>query len=278
MGWHVTFRLWSDRVIAAGEAELVAAVEVLTRVAAEDEVLDWHLADTHGHLLHLGDRRAAGRTASRLQVALHRRLRLAGGFQPARFTPVRDQRHLASAFWYILRQADHHGLVGDPWALGSCLPGLVGVRWGGAPLRERLARQLPRVREEELCAQLGWSGMVPLSLGEEAEELGLLGEAAALAVGRLSLEGRRREVVVARRAAVALGLQVARPVEVARVLGVDRATVCRRGRQEPDPGMLAVVRASWAWRCEVEAARREEAAAGAAGLGEWRRVRGRSGG
>lgn len=250
MGWHVTFRLWSDRVIAPEAGGVAAAADALTRLSGEEAVLAWHLADTHGHLLLLGSRRRAGEAARRLLIALHRRLRLEEGFQPARFTEVRDQRHLRSAFWYILRQAEHHGLQEDPWALGSCLPGLVGARLGGGALGDRVARHLPRVREEDLCARLGWSGLVPDDLGEGVGELALLGESAALAVGRLGLEGRWAELVAARRAAVRLGLEVARPTQVASALGVSPRTVRRLRDQSVQDEVIEVVRRSWAWRVE----------------------------
>ena len=256
VGHHVMFRLASDRVIAPTEGELERAGRALAGVGARCEVLCWNLADTHGHVLVLGDRERAGKVARRLLVALQLTLRPGEAFQPARIKPMADHSHLVNAFWYVLRQADHHGVSVDPWQLGSCLPALVGLRLPVPGLRGRVGRHLPRVTDEALERALGWSGHVPGTLGEVAWEREHLPAAAAGAVGRAALSGRGEAMVGARRAAVALGLRVAGPGRTAALLGLSRSSVHRLATgPDADADLVTAARRQWAWRVEVAGAR-----------------------
>jgi hypothetical protein len=80
------------------------------------------IADNHAHLVTFSERIQAGRFAQVVEAALRRRLRLAVPFAPAYFKPVHDQSHLRSLVPYVHRQAAHHQVVVDPFAVATSLP------------------------------------------------------------------------------------------------------------------------------------------------------------
>ncbi len=269
LGFHLSLRLADDRVIApSAEARREVAAAVL-KVGREAELLAFGLADTHLHLLAACDRGAAGRLAWRVELSVQARLRPKVGFDPPRWWPVRDQRHLGRAFPYVLSQ-DHHGAFRDPFRDGTNLPDLLGLRLIGRYTASNVRRRLPRVGREELVALLegpreggddggreaggaAFLGWPSEGSGEGSTESGgagaeVVADAAAAAACLGSLAGRTAPVVAARRAAVHAADDTVAASELAAALGVSARSLRRLAAESPDPALVAAIRGQIALR------------------------------
>lgn len=152
------------------------------------------LMDTHAHALLNCDRSEAGQFALYAETGLRAALRLDAAFEPARFWPIRDPRHLKHSVRYFFRQEEHHGTAFDPWHEGSSLPDLLGMREiGGETSSALLHSLLPRLQRSEL---LGWVGASELDLVEP--DLQFAAEAALAFTGMPSFEGNRGGAWLAR--------------------------------------------------------------------------------
>lgn len=230
LGFHITLRPSDDGGVARHAADLRVAARVLHQQLASRGLFAFRVADTHVHVLLLGDRRTAGRLAQRAQVALSWRLRLQARFEPARFKPIVDTRHLANALRYVLRQEARHGTDLDPAHDGSSLPDLLGLRVLGDEMLRRVRLFLPRLSFEEL-----WSWL-DVTHEELAPDSAHLVEAAAAALALPDIYGASRPACAARAAAVrALSLPSA---ALARLLHVDPRSV-RRLQARPVPPELS---------------------------------------
>src|SRR5690349_19127162 len=94
LAWHVTMRLRVDRVLAKSPADFRAASRAIVKQGSRRGLLVHRVVDTHIHALVAGPRREAGLFALYTESALSRVLRLPAPFEPARFTPVVELRHL----------------------------------------------------------------------------------------------------------------------------------------------------------------------------------------
>jgi hypothetical protein len=197
LGHHVTMRLSDDRVIALTAGTRRIAARVLLEHGHRHRLLAFRVADTHAHVLLACDRREAGAFALYAESALRQRLQLPVGFEPARVRPIGSQRHLTSAFRYVLRQEARHGIHLDAAHDASSLPDLLGLRVLPASPLGLVQAMLPRLRREELLAWLE-----PGTLDVAQPSMELLADAAAAALGLPDLDGRSDEHVAARCAAV----------------------------------------------------------------------------
>jgi hypothetical protein len=237
LGEHITMRLRNDAVIARTAEERRAVARAVLGKAIGCRLLAFGLADTHLHLLVACARAAAGRLAAVIALSLHRRLRLESGFSPAHFTPVKDARHLYSAFSYVLRQAERHKLTVDPLREASNLPDLLGLRPLGGYTRGNVRRILPRVQRADLLELLQLPALEPASTPISEIVLATL---AATALP--DLDGRALHVVEARRAAIEV-VGSALPVSAcARLLAIEERSVYRLRERPADAELVLAIR------------------------------------
>lgn len=218
LGWHLTIRLRDDRVITPSRSARRRAVRIVIEQARACEMIAFHIADTHIHVLVLCDRAEAGKLARRIELAIGWGLPRA--FSRARLEPLRDQAHLRNAFDYVLRQAEHHGVLSDPFHDGSAVLDVLGLRAIDARLPHRVRERLPRVTRADLLLRLGVPALEPhLALDG-------LAEAACAAFALDTLNARDPGTVRARRAAVAAAAR-ASTRDIAAALGADATTIRR---------------------------------------------------
>ena len=243
LGWHVTMRLADSRVIAKEPWERRVAAFSLLELAAAFGLIAFHLVDTHLHALIVGSRERAGVFARRIEGTLHARLRLGCPFEAARFSPVGDQARLASTFAYVLDQAERHQLVNDPLREGSSLPDLVGLRVVHADGIAHCARRhLPRLRPEEFAARY-----LPAPCTTKLD-CAQLAEAAAAVLALPHLRTRAPRAVLAKHAAVVVGLAEGFSVrEIAGALGLSTRRI-ERLRRTPPPAAAVVQATRWQLR------------------------------
>jgi hypothetical protein len=234
-GWHITIRPATEQLLCTTDAERRRFARTVHRLGRDRGLFVFNVADTHGHLGVVCDRATAGRLAHDLEAALGAALGLAGGFAPARLSPLRDIWHRENAFFYILRQQAHHGLAADPFHDGSALPDLLGLRVGAAWLPARVRALLPRVDRDRLLAVLGHAALEP---GASAAGLA----AAATAAGCDDLHRKSPTAMAAKVAAVAVGRGLGLTTgPVAMLLGLDPRTVRRLARLPADPDLVRAI-------------------------------------
>ncbi len=195
IGYHVSLRLEEDRQIAVTPQQRRELARAILDVARAFELLAFRWADTHGHLLAMGDRATCAELVRRVEIAIQRRFAPGLPFARPRFRPVYSLWHLSEAFFYVLRQDKRHDLGNDPHRDASNLPDLLGARtrgvWTTVPVRANLAR----VGRDDLLEVAGWN-----QLGAGGIEH--LEDAVVNAASLPALEGRSAEVAAARRAAI----------------------------------------------------------------------------
>lgn len=215
LGHHVTMRLVDERVFAATPAALRRTARVLLARGAARGLLSFGVADTHLHAVLACDRATAGVFAQTVEASLRAVLSLAVPFEAARIRPIVEQRHLAHAVRYALRQDARHGLALDPCRDGSALPELLAMRVVDTHLAARVAARLPRWSRAELLGLLG------VELAPGPLDFAQLADAAAAAFALPELDGQDAERSTARRAAVQLALAAGlRTRRVAELLSV----------------------------------------------------------
>ena len=250
---HLVLRLADNRVLPTSTADRRLLARCVLRQGRRTRLLAFRAADTHVHVLLACDRRRTGWFAQSAGTALQQRLRPGARFAPAWHEPVRSQRHLARAFDYVFRQEERHGLVLDPYAEGSNLPDLLGLRVEGVWTTALVRELLPRVGRDELLRllRLGLPHLSPAPLAPPAHlPIAGLGDAAAAAALLPSLQGSSATIVSARRAAVhAAG--PGRTAALARELRSSVAGIKRLRRQPSDPLLVEAVRRQAAIRLPV---------------------------
>ena len=169
----------------------------MLRIGRDAGLFCFGLPDNHGHVGLETDRETAGRFAQRLAVALRRALEIDVPFAPVYVREIRDQSHLSRAFWYMLAQAEHHGIDADPWMEATALPDCLNLRVIGSDLVARVKALLPRLRRRELLARFG---LAELEVGSTLDDLA---DDAAATIAVPELVGTSPRIVAARRAAVA---------------------------------------------------------------------------
>jgi hypothetical protein len=223
IGYHVILRLKDERVIAATQADRRAAACIMIRQGRERGLLACAVVDAQAHAIVLCSRAEAGAYAGRTATSLSAALRLDVAFDAARIAPIRDQRQLANTFDCVLLQQDEHGsLSNSDFHDGTNLPDLIGMRVNGAYSRALLRDYLPRVSERALLERfrVDWSREVDF-------DPALLIEATLAATGGRSLKGRKKETLVARRAAAGVARLRMEAPELAQLFGIDVRTAFR---------------------------------------------------
>ncbi len=240
LGYHLTFRLAVDRSLTASpEARRLLARTILT-VARPFPMLAFRWADTHGHVLVVGDRRSAGELARRIEIALQKVMAPGVRFAPAHFTPVYDLKHLRRAFFYVLGQDEHHGLGNDPLHEASNLPDLLGARTIGLWTARHVREHLARIKRADLLAIAGWRDDVDGLLDP-------LADAAAAAVALPHLQSNTPDARRARRAAVEVGGSLP-AATLAELLEMTPQAIGRLRRRPADAATVRAVRAQLAAR------------------------------
>ncbi len=243
---QLILRARDNRVLAPDLVDRRRWSHTLAFAARGRPLLAHGLADTHAHLLLACDRDEAGLHTRHLARTLHLCLGPELEWEPVRFSPVRDQAHLASTFGYVLGQLGHHGLDElDPFFEGTALPDLLGLRPSGAWMAGHVRRLLPRVKREELLARFGGD---PWACCER--RLSTLVQAVAAAAGLPTAQGNEPLRVDARAAGIRLARQGHTIREVADALGLSIRTVKRLSAREPSTPMLRAVEGQWAWRSQ----------------------------
>jgi hypothetical protein len=238
LGYHVILRLGDDRVIAPSRAERRRWARQLAALAEAFPVLAWKLADTHLHVLVLGD---PDELVRRLRIWVTRALRPGVPLEVQRRKPLAGQSHLASAFAYVLRQDDHHGVEVDTYQDASAVLDVLGLRVLTPALPMRVHERLPRLTRDDLLRHVGVHAL------DEAVHVEHLAEAAAATFG-LDCLGIGDASTSARRAAVHAAHELG-PTAVAIALGTTPQTVCRLARgPAPPPRDLRAVRLQMALR------------------------------
>jgi hypothetical protein len=238
LAFHVTARLFDDRVITPTTSNRRRLARSILRFGKESGLLVFAIVDTHLHAALVCSREAAGRFIWRTELSAQALFRYGVPFERARIRRITDQKHLANAFRYVLRQYQRHGLEMDPFFDGTALPDLLGFRAGNAWLPGRVRQLLPRVRREELLEIVGdidFDGL-PTSFSP-------LREAALAALGISDLHVPTIPAASARAAAVHAAGPSLGGTATARLLGITPRTVHRiLGRPREPLAVTAVHR------------------------------------
>jgi hypothetical protein len=239
LAWHLIQRLDDDRVIVRDIAQRRIYAETAARLGRDCGLFVFGLPDNHGHAGLDCDRATAGRFAQRLAVSLRIQLDLPVSFSPLRLVPIQDQAHLRNTLDYILGQATHHRVQGDPLLEATSLPDLLGLRTTGAYLAGRVRALLPRTHRELLLEHYGLT-----ELRDDLDEVdfGDLAVAAASAVGAPRLDGRSLPVVEARAAAAHVARSRLSVSRIAGLLGVTPRAVRKLLLREPDERIARAIR------------------------------------
>lgn len=180
VGRQIILRCNDNRVLAPDPGLQRAMAASVLRVARPWPLLGFSGPDTHLHLQSGDpDPESAVELGRRVAIGLSQVLGVGDAFETPRHVEVRDQRHQANLFEYVLGQARHHGTAADPCFETTSLPDLLGLRVLGGWLRPHVRRLLPRVDRAQLIDLLGcdpWTAQVEPDLDE-------LGDATAAAVG-----------------------------------------------------------------------------------------------
>jgi hypothetical protein len=244
LGYHVVFRMGDDRVIAASIAERRRWARRLCALAVAFPIVSWKLADTHLHIVVFGE---SAELIRRLRIWVTRALRIGVPLEVQRNKPLADQSHAQSAFSYVLRQDDKHGVETDVHQDASAVLDILGLRRLTPELPLRVRERFPRLRREALVAHLG----VP-SLEEEVHEEHAF-HAACAAFG---LETLRHDAVSTRaRVAAVAALRGRPPSAIAAALHITpQAVWLLAKRPPPDPRDVRAVRLQMALRAARSAA------------------------
>ena len=244
LGHHLVMRLKNNGVLPPDTPSRRLMARLLLRQGRNAGLLAFRVVDTHIHLLLTCDRRRAGSFAQASGSALSLRLRPEAPFAPAWYEPVRTQRHLYRTFRYVFRQEERHQITVDPWAEGSNLPDLLGLRVVGAWTTTAVRAALPRVARADLLDHLR-IGLphLPVDPFEQpaVPDLEVLAASAAATVGLPALAGKGPLVVQARMAAIAASRDT-RTADLARALELSPTTVRTLRRRAPAPNLVEAVR------------------------------------
>jgi hypothetical protein len=225
-GHHVIMRLVSSQVLARTPEARRRAARILHEEGRRG-LLAFRLADTHAHALLICTRREAGRFANYVEQRLRWHLQLPSSFVPANVVLIQSQGHLERAFWYVLRQEEHHGIALDPRHEASSAQDLLGLRVVAPDFLPRVQSALPRLRIGELADGLALERCEPA--------LDHLANAAAAAFALPCLD-RSAHAAAARAAAVHAAAELSAG-EIAERLAVSRRCV-ERLRHQPVPTVL----------------------------------------
>jgi hypothetical protein len=235
LAFHANFAFADRRVIAPSRTARRALARQLGRLASAFPIMAFSCADTHIHLLVLGERAVAVEVGRRLKAFLVNLVPDPGAFTPLHCEPVQTQSHLVRAFHYVLGQDAHHGARADLLHEGTNLPDLLGLRLVACATRPLVRAHLPRVTRAALLEQLGveeLSAVVTSAVDE-------LADCAAAARALPDLRGRSPAAVSLRHAAV--HASDAPATSLADALSCSASTVRRWRQTPPDEALLRAV-------------------------------------
>jgi hypothetical protein len=248
LGHHVVLNLRGRRLLAPTAPARRELARIVIERGRGHGLLAFAAPDTHLHLVTTAGRSEAGELARSVAYAIQRRLRPGAAFERSWLEGITSHGHLHRTALYALRQHERHRVREDPHRDASLLPDLLGLRVLGTDLVATVEEALPRLHEGELLAAAGWG---ELDLGAWVESTVGLADAAAAAAGRAHLEGGRGEAAAARRAAVAVGLELTEPAEVSRLLGLTDRAVRKLRAEAPDPPLVRAIRRQLALRAAL---------------------------
>lgn len=241
LGYHLVLRLGDDRVIAPSRAERRRVARKLAELSRTFGVVAWKLADTHLHVLLVGDEAAAAELVRRLRIWFTNALRPGVPLELQRRKPVAAQSHLEAAFRYVLRQDDHHGLETDALQEASSLPDTLGLRVLCPEIALRVKERLPRTKRDMLLVPLGVAAL------EEEVHVEHLAEAAAAAYALEALPLRGDGARARAAAAVAARRDVGTGA-IARALGITVPAASRLAARDAPARDVRAVRLQMALR------------------------------
>ncbi|MBM4369353.1 MAG: hypothetical protein FJ102_24280 [Deltaproteobacteria bacterium] len=219
------YRRQDSAPLAEDDGDRRSLIAAMLAAGRENGLVVAGAADTHAHAVARGAKRP-----DRLAAATQYRVCTARGdgarLEPTRVTAVRDQWHLQNTFFYVLKQAQHHAVGGDPRFEATTLPDMLGLRVIAPWLPARVHAALPRLSRHQLLEILGVDELVP------GFDIATLADAAAAAVATRDLSRRTPLVVEARRAAVELGSEHLYDDELAALLGIHPRSI-RKLRVRP---------------------------------------------
>lgn len=246
LGFHLVLRLEDDRPIAPTIPARRVAARLLLEMGAAAGLFAFDVVDTHLHAGLAASREEVGRFCQRAEVALRARLDLDVPFAAPRVRPFEDAWHRQRTLRYILGQALHHGVAGDPFREGSILPDLVGLRRAGPSPVPLVLELFPRVRRADLLTAAGLPPfdelLAPAHLADAA--------AAAVAVALPTLATKAPAAVAARAAAVHAARDLGVP-SLAAALGISERTIRDLAARPTDPGLVRAVRLQMGLRSVV---------------------------
>jgi len=229
---HITFRLADGRSICRTSAQRRRVARAFLERAQHFSRLAFRIVADHLHALVAVGPREAAEYARRVEVSIQKSRNPGVRCAPAHVTPVRSQRHIRNAFDDILRQEQHHEVGSDPLHDGSNLPDLLGARVVGTYTANNVREFLPRVRRKELLRCLPDPDVLDNGRALGLLDLPFLADGAAAAFGLPHIRGSRPEALIARIAAVGIGLQIGPASLVGRALGISATSVRRLARCE----------------------------------------------
>ena len=240
LGFHLVLRLGDDRVIAPSRAQRRLWARRLCALSRTFPILAWKLADTHLHLLLVGDAATAVELVRRLRIWVSTALQPGVPLELQRRKPLAGQSHIEAAFHYVLRQDDHHGVETDTHQDCSAVLDILGLRVLTPESPARVREHLPRLTRDALLRHLGVAELC------EVVHLEHLAQAAAAAFG---LDSLSQNVLSfrARRAAVAAAA-AAGSSAIARALGITPQAACRLARADVPAHEIRAVRLQMALR------------------------------
>lgn len=233
LAYHLAFRAWDGAPIAREPGARRVLARTVTRIGDAYGLLAFRSAGDHVHVLLATDH--PGRAAQAIASGLAQRLQVVGGFSGAWQEPVREQRHLESAFRYVLRNSTKHATRGDAMHEASAVQELLGLRLGGTGLVRRVRSMLPGIDRAVLLQALEVASL------DEHVEGAWLADAAAGAVGAVSLDQAGREVTRARAAAARVAGDLA-AAEAGALLGWSERSVYRARAAAGTPSLEKAIR------------------------------------
>lgn len=238
---HARIRLETNDLICPTAWMRRAAARSIARIGEETDLVAWAFPDNHGHLAYAGSREAAGHTAWRVELALQAyRDTGSGPFLRRWLKTDDDYAYLWNTTRYVLKQAKHHGTLGDPFGESDSRVDTLGLRVIAPWVRARVRERLPRLTDEWVADLLGlelgelrsWAAPV-----EPGDGLDHLGEATQATFALSTLRGSSERLLAAKATAILACPRTIRPSAIARVLRCSTATVrrVRSGQMGPGP-------------------------------------------
>ena len=250
LGHHLVLKLQGRRLLAPTTALRRELARIVVALGRPRGLIAFGAPDNHMHIVTVADRATAGELARVIGYSVQRRLRPGAPFERSWIEGLSHQGHLHNTVRYALGQHVRHQVREDPIREASLLPDLLGLRVLATDLVRRLQEALPRLSEHELLEAAGWMG---LDLGGWVEQADELADAAASAAALTNLGVRVPGARSARRAALAVGLELIGP-SAGSALGLSKRAVRNLRRLPGDPDLEAAIKRQLALRAQLRPA------------------------